>query len=90
MYFDTIFSELDIKIKALPRPAGVSYIFGGDMENQSEGFGTLGIALLMSIILIYLIMVALYNNYIHPSLYCSPFRFQLLKLACTGTNKQFA
>ncbi len=62
----TIFSELDTKIKDLPRPAGVSYLFGGDMENQSEGFGTLGIALLMSIVLVYLIMVALYNNYIHP------------------------
>lgn len=36
------------------------------MANQSEGFGTLGIALLMSIVLVYLIMVALYNNYIHP------------------------
>ena len=62
----TIFSELDTKIKDLKRPAGVSYIFGGDMENQSEGFGTLGIALLMSIVLVYLIMVALYNNYVHP------------------------
>jgi len=28
----TIFSELDTKIKDLPRPAGVSYIFGGESE----------------------------------------------------------
>ncbi len=62
----TVFSELDVKIKDLKRPAGVSYIFGGDMENQAEGFGTLGVALLMSIILVYLIMVALYDNYIYP------------------------
>jgi len=62
----TVFSALDAKIKSLPRPTGVNYIFGGDMENQSEGFGTLGIALIMSIVLVYLIMVALYNNYIHP------------------------
>ncbi|WP_207536111.1 efflux RND transporter permease subunit [Desertivirga arenae] len=62
----TIFTELDNQIKDLPRPAGVNYIFGGDMENQSEGFGTLGVALIMSIVLVYLIMVALYNNYVHP------------------------
>ncbi len=36
------------------------------MENQSEGFGTLGVALLISILLVYLIMVALYDNYIYP------------------------
>ncbi|WP_207427409.1 efflux RND transporter permease subunit [Pedobacter sp. SYSU D00535] len=62
----TVFTELDAQIKDLPRPAGVNYIFGGDMENQSEGFGTLGVALIMSIVLVYLIMVALYNNYVHP------------------------
>ena len=62
----TIFSELEEQIKDLKRPAGVSYIFGGDMENQSEGFGTLGVALLMSIVLVYLIMVALYDNYVYP------------------------
>ena len=27
-------------------PAGINYQWGGDMENQEEGFGTLGIALL--------------------------------------------
>ncbi len=62
----TVVAELDEVIKDLPRPVGVNYIFGGDMENQSEGFGTLGIALLMSIVMVYLIMVALYNNYVHP------------------------
>jgi multidrug efflux pump subunit AcrB len=29
---------------------------GGDQENQSEGFGTLGFALLAAIILVYLVM----------------------------------
>src|SRR5690606_21396889 len=38
----------------------------GDKENQSEGFGTLGIALLAAIALVYLILVSLYNSFIHP------------------------
>src|SRR5690625_4716492 len=36
------------------------------MEMQEEGFGTLGIALLAAILLVYLIMVGLYNSYVHP------------------------
>jgi HAE1 family hydrophobic/amphiphilic exporter-1 len=30
----------------MEKPVGVNYIWGGDQENQSEGFGTLGFALL--------------------------------------------
>lgn len=48
------------------RPTGVSYVWAGDQENQSEGFGTLGIALLSSVILVYLIMVALYDSFVYP------------------------
>lgn len=55
--------EKDGKLK---RPVGVSYVWAGDQENQSEGFGTLGIALLSSVILVYLIMVALYDSFIYP------------------------
>src|SRR5690606_11133491 len=45
---------------------GDSYKWGGNMENQEEGFGTLGVALLASIILVYLVMVALYDNFVTP------------------------
>lgn len=50
----------------LKKPVGVSYVWAGDAENQGEGFGTLGIALLASIILVYLIMVALYDSFVYP------------------------
>ena len=50
----------------MKRPATVDYVWGGDMENQSEGFGTLGVALLAAIILVYLVMVALYNSFVYP------------------------
>ncbi|MFC4165621.1 efflux RND transporter permease subunit [Epilithonimonas zeae] len=48
------------------KPAGVSYIWSGDMENQTEGFGTLGIALLAAIVLVYLVMVSLYDSFVYP------------------------
>ncbi|SDR06483.1 hydrophobic/amphiphilic exporter-1, HAE1 family [Chryseobacterium soldanellicola] len=48
------------------KPAGVNYMWGGDMENQEEGFGTLGIALLAAIVLVYLVMVSLYDSFVYP------------------------
>ncbi len=53
-------------ISQMDLPPQVQINYDGDMKNQSEGFGSLGIALLASIILIYLIMVALYDSYIYP------------------------
>jgi HAE1 family hydrophobic/amphiphilic exporter-1 len=50
----------------LKKPLGVSYLWAGDAENQGEGFGTLGIALLSSILLVYLIMVTLYDSFVYP------------------------
>ena len=59
-------TEWEEKFSKIERPVGVSYVWGGDMEMQSEGFGTLGVALLAAIILVYLVMVGLYNSYVYP------------------------
>ena len=40
--------------------------WSGDIERQGDSFTSLGIALLAAIILMYLIMVALYDSYIYP------------------------
>ena len=45
---------------------GVAYMWGGNMENQEEGFGTLGVALVAAILLVYLVMVALYDSFMTP------------------------
>ncbi|MCL4641886.1 MULTISPECIES: efflux RND transporter permease subunit [Olivibacter] len=62
----TVIQEFEGKLGSIPKPTGVSYVWGGDMENQSEGFGTLGVALMVSIVLVYLIMVALYDSFVYP------------------------
>ncbi len=62
----TVAQEWEAKFQQLPKPAGVSYLWSGDMENQSEGFGSLGIALIAAIVLVYLIMVALYDSFVYP------------------------
>ncbi|MDR0262673.1 MAG: efflux RND transporter permease subunit [Sphingobacterium sp.] len=62
----TVAQEWQAQFEKLPRKPGIVFVWGGNMENQSEGFGTLGIALLASIILVYLVMVALYDSFITP------------------------
>ncbi len=61
-----IIQDLEAQLADVKAPVGVSYIWAGDMENQSEGFGTLGVALIMAILLVYFIMVALYDSFVHP------------------------
>lgn len=61
-----IVTDLEAQLDDIHKPAGVSYQWGGDMENQSEGFGSLAIALVISVFLIYFIMVALYDSFVHP------------------------
>jgi HAE1 family hydrophobic/amphiphilic exporter-1 len=74
----------------MKKPVGVNYIWGGDQENQSEGFGTLGFALLAAIILVYLVMVGLYDSFVHPFvvLFAIPLSFigALLALALTNNT----
>lgn len=62
----TVASEWEQKFSKIQRPAGVDYVWSGDMENQTEGFGTLGIALIAAVLLVYLIMVALYDSFVYP------------------------
>ncbi len=48
----------------LPAGIGISYL--GDLKNQADGFGSLGLAMLAAILFTYMIMVALYDSYIYP------------------------
>ncbi|GGH69982.1 HAE1 family hydrophobic/amphiphilic exporter-1 [Filimonas zeae] len=62
----TIAAEWKEALEKMKTPPGISVVWGGDQENQGEGFGSLGIALLTAILLVYLIMVALYNSFAYP------------------------
>ncbi len=62
----TVAQEWEAKMAEVEKPSGVNWTWGGNMENQSEGFGTLGIALLAAIMLVYMIMVVLYDDFIKP------------------------
>lgn len=62
----TVGNEIQAKFNKMNLPAGVNIAAAGDVKNQKEGFTSLLIALMGSIVLVYLIMVALYDNYVYP------------------------
>jgi hydrophobe/amphiphile efflux-1 (HAE1) family protein len=58
----------DIKdqLDKLPLPTGSYIKYGGDLKRQQQGIGTMSFALWTSLLLVYLIMVALYDNWVYP------------------------
>jgi len=62
----TVGAEIKSSIDKLQLPDGVSWHFIGNMENQSKSFSSLLGALGLGILLVYLIMVALYENAVYP------------------------
>jgi len=62
----TVGQEIQAKINETNMPVGVSVAAAGDVKNQSEAFSSLLLALAASVVIVYLIMVALYDNYVYP------------------------
>lgn len=53
-------------VKQNPLPQGITMTWGSDIKRQHDSFGALGGVLAVSLILVYLIMVALYDSFIYP------------------------
>ncbi|MFN8415500.1 MAG: efflux RND transporter permease subunit [Cytophagaceae bacterium] len=62
----TIVADIQESIAKEKLPEGILLDFQGDAKNQKDAFGSLGLAMLMGIILVYLIMVALYESVVYP------------------------
>ena len=62
----TVGNEVKAAIAKIRKPNGVNIDYEGNMKSQGDAFSSLGVALLASILFVYLIMVALYDNYVYP------------------------
>src|SRR5690554_2902371 len=86
----TVGAEIQERLSKLELPNEVTLSYEGDLKVPEEGFGSLGIALFASILLIYLIMVALYDSYVYPFvvMFSLPLAMigALLALALTGSS----
>lgn len=62
----TLGAEIKALVDKSGIPAGLTVSYEGNMKQQADAFGSMGMALIASIIFVYLIMVALYDSYIYP------------------------
>jgi HAE1 family hydrophobic/amphiphilic exporter-1 len=84
----TVNNDINAKIKALTVPSGYTITAGGDQKSMGEATSSLGLALLASIALIYMILVVLYESFLTPAIrmVALPFALMgaLIALALTG------
>lgn len=62
----TVADEVVAYLEDHPLPEGIDMVWGSDIKRQNDSFGALGSVLIISFLLIYLIMVALYDSFIYP------------------------
>jgi len=62
----TLSADIENYLKEKPLDENVRMVWGGEIKRQKESFGALGTAMLIGLILVYLIMVALYDNFVYP------------------------
>jgi len=59
-------ADLQRALRETELPENVTYFFGGQTKRTMDGMGTMTTALAISIVLVYLILVALYDSYYYP------------------------
>jgi len=59
-------SAIETYLKKNPLDPNVRMLWGGEVKRQKESMGALGTAMGIGFLLVYLIMVALYDNFIYP------------------------
>ncbi len=62
----TVTQEIQDQIEKLKIPEGVQIGYLGQAERQKDAFGSLGVAMIIGFLLVYLIMVALYESMVYP------------------------
>jgi len=58
--------DIQTELKKIKLPPGYEINFGGEEEDRIEAFRNLSIALLASIVLVYMIMAAQFESFLHP------------------------
>jgi HAE1 family hydrophobic/amphiphilic exporter-1 len=62
----SVTADIKKQIDAAGFPSAIQIEYLGEQKNQGESFGSLGIAMGLGILLVYLIMVALYESALYP------------------------
>jgi len=59
-------AQIEDYLEEKPLDPNIRMLWGGEIKRQKESMGALGTAMGIGLILVYLIMVALYDNFVYP------------------------
>jgi HAE1 family hydrophobic/amphiphilic exporter-1 len=62
----TVSADIEKYLTKNPLDKNIRMLWGGEVKRQKESMGALGTAMGIGLILVYLIMVALYDNFVYP------------------------
>lgn len=62
----TIVTDIQKQVAKVKIPDGIIIEYQGEAQRQSDAFGSLGLAFGLGVLLVYLIMVALYESVVYP------------------------
>jgi len=83
-----VVADINRQLAQLNLPSGYSVEFVGEQQQMAESFASLGMALLLAILLVYMIMAAQFESLLHPFIIMfalpSTFVGVVLSLALTG------
>jgi hydrophobic/amphiphilic exporter-1 (mainly G- bacteria), HAE1 family len=86
----SVVKDLGVKLKAFPWPEDFNHYIGGQAEDFKESFLYLGLALLASILLVYMVMASQFESLLHPFLILFTIPLAMVgvvvSLGLTGTN----
>ena len=62
----TVGDDIKNEMKNKQLPEGITIEYAGSLQQQSDAFGSLGAAMGIAVIFVYLVMVALYDSFLYP------------------------
>ena len=62
----SIVSDIEKELERYPMPDGYTYSFSGEQEQMAEAFSGLILALVLSIIIVYMILASQFESLLHP------------------------
>ncbi len=73
----SVTNDIQQELDQFPMPPGYSYNLTGEQEDMAEAFSSLGLALLLSVVLVYMIMASQFESLLYPFIimFSIPFAF---------------
>jgi hydrophobic/amphiphilic exporter-1 (mainly G- bacteria), HAE1 family len=61
-----VVADIQHGLAKLPKPAGTTFVFGGQTQRMNETFDNMALALFVAIVFIYFVLASQFESFVHP------------------------